>query len=442
MATSFSLVGNENKNASVLYNYPEKPINKSETSSSPINITSSMIENLNVTKDGSTISYTANSLYIYKNTNFVIEGVTDVDNSIEGEIVIEHTPINNNNVNTVYSVFFLTLSNSNNDIDDLISMIDNTNPTKNSVTINLNSYIPTQTNGCISYINNILHKEYYIFCVPLLISKNLNGNFFNQNPHTTTINYSLSNYKFIPFNSLSNQTANTDQIYIDCNPTGESDETIRTYNLPINSSLMGDIQKNELIKMILNFCLFSTGIICAYFGVPILNSYIVAIEFKNNEKYLGFLPLSSRVTGNNFVIVYFGLFIFLMTVFLLMMGFAIQNYVMSGVGLLFFILFAFASALLNQPEHTKEYLSKKGLLKPLEFTGSMSIMNGITAFVIGVSIIVLLSMYLTGTMESGPDNPFKTATNEFIFLIIFLILFIAPFVSFSYAVMATKKKTQ
>ena len=138
---------------------------------------------------------------------------------------------------------------------------------------------------------------------------------------------------------------------------------------------------------------------------------------------------------------YFGVFVLLLMIFLIIMGFSIQNHIMSGVGLLFFLLLIFSTSLLSQPQYSKKYLMEQKLLKNFVFTGDVSIMNGITVFIVCVSLIVLLSMYLTGSMKSGDENPFKTATYQFIFLVIFLVLFIAPFASFSYALSNTKLKS-
>ena len=69
------------------------------------------------------------------------------------------------------------------------------------------------------------------------------------------------------------------QIYIDCSPTGVGEETIASYNVPINSTLMQDIQKSSLAQLCSNFILFSIILAAAFAGIPILYR-MAAIEKK------------------------------------------------------------------------------------------------------------------------------------------------------------------
>lgn len=59
-------------------------------------------------------------------------------------------------------------------------------------------------------------------------------------------------------------------IYIDCNPTGASEEEIATYNIPINSSLTGDLQNSSFMQLCSNFAMFGLLLIAAYVGIPSL----------------------------------------------------------------------------------------------------------------------------------------------------------------------------
>ena len=68
---------------------------------------------------------------------------------------------------------------------------------------------------------------------------------------------------------------NDNQIYIDCNPTGASEDAIMTYQIPINSDLMSDIQNSSFAKLCSNFALFGIILLAAYIGIPQLYETIV-----------------------------------------------------------------------------------------------------------------------------------------------------------------------
>jgi preprotein translocase subunit SecG len=64
-------------------------------------------------------------------------------------------------------------------------------------------------------------------------------------------------------------------IYIDCNPTGESVDRLTTYNLPISSDLMKDIDKSSFAKLCGNFAAVGLLALICYVGVPVLYKAVV-----------------------------------------------------------------------------------------------------------------------------------------------------------------------
>ena len=59
-----------------------------------------------------------------------------------------------------------------------------------------------------------------------------------------------------------------DDIYIDCTPTGASEEELNTYNVPINSKMMSEKQQTDLSTMSINFAFFTILSVVGYFLIP------------------------------------------------------------------------------------------------------------------------------------------------------------------------------
>jgi hypothetical protein len=81
-------------------------------------------------------------------------------------------------------------------------------------------------------------------------------------------------------NSLYNENS---QIYIDCSPTGASKSSITTYNLPINSDLMSDIQHSSFAQLCTNFALFGIMLLAAYIGIPKLYNLAVCEKMDGDQ---------------------------------------------------------------------------------------------------------------------------------------------------------------
>ncbi len=104
------------------------------TFSTPANVVN---PNIIYISHGPTIKYKSSKLFVYKKTHFIDDLVFD------GEIVIENTPITNNNNEKIYVCIPLKTNASiqSTDIDEMISTADVINPSKISMDINLNDKI-------------------------------------------------------------------------------------------------------------------------------------------------------------------------------------------------------------------------------------------------------------------------------------------------------------
>ena len=175
--------------------------------------------------------------------------------------------------------------------------------------------IPSQTN-CITYFDTTKNATVVIYTNPITYNTVTNTTtfksyldglttttkLFNVQPNLSSDkinNKSTSSTGSTGSNSKSN--IENDNIYIDCNPTGESEESIKTYKLPINSNLMNDIQKSSVSTLINNFAMFSILLIICYVGIPQLYSAAVCEKNMGDED-----QYYSRI----FIFVYFAVVIF------------------------------------------------------------------------------------------------------------------------------------
>ena len=83
-----------------------------------------------------------------------------------------------------------------------------------------------------------------------------------------------------------------DQIYIDCNPTGESPETIAAYNIPINSEYANTEKKGNFERQAVYSGFFAFVLLLTYFFVPFYyKTYIIEsiVNWYDDDKMDGAL---------------------------------------------------------------------------------------------------------------------------------------------------------
>lgn len=110
--------------------------------------------------------------------------------------------------------------------------------------------------------------------------------FTAHNPSSNQIDY---DYSVIPSGSV--KKISPDNIYIDCKPTGESKETIATYNVPINSEYTANASRLSFQEMVIQSMIFFALLGISYVIVPIgfksfgfqkkVDSIINPIQFKD-----------------------------------------------------------------------------------------------------------------------------------------------------------------
>ena len=79
-----------------------------------------------------------------------------------------------------------------------------------------------------------------------------------------------------------------EQIYIDCNPTADSNgdailDSELAYNIPLNSTLMQDIQHSSMAQLSSNFLFFGFVVFVAYMGIPRFYNMAICDKMDKNE---------------------------------------------------------------------------------------------------------------------------------------------------------------
>jgi hypothetical protein len=259
----------------------------------------------NVSYPNSTYTYKSSDIYIFPLIHKILNLSCDTDgkpkNGIVGEFIIKHTPVSGKTSN-IYLCFFLSnnLSALNlvstNDVDNIINFIWTNGTTSGSIETILQYTLPIQNNA-IQYSSSENKDLIFVFTNPINVNsdsskflRQLESNlvdgkypsFLLPIPPKDAVNLTTDNIK----------TANDDNIYMDCQPTGMSADEIKMYNVPINSEYTQNASKTELMTFAVQVSIIFAILITTYFSVPKMykwfiidniNKFILNYEKKNKD---------------------------------------------------------------------------------------------------------------------------------------------------------------
>ena len=287
------------------------------------------------TDKGTQYNYMHTKMHVFKPIHYNITGVTTTNNNIVGELIIEHTT--SSSQNKLYTCYLLETKSSlitdENEIDRMLAINDRQEPT---MEVELNSIIPKQE-SCIVYNDN--GNKICVFTTPIQINtaskKKIEDNFgnvinmFDEYP-------SEGSYIVIPSNNISKRDA--EEIYIDCSPTGASEEEQNTYNIPINSKMASESQESDMMKTTVNFGIFILAMLVSYITVPLLYKNLIidgsSIAFSIDEK--------KRFTRIRAADILISLGMFFLISLLVSIGGADDNYQLISIGI-FTVVFSILS---------------------------------------------------------------------------------------------------
>lgn len=267
-----------------------------------------------------TNNYKATKIYITKLIHNVIPGLTEESNALEengkpvviGELVVEHEPLSGVS-QKLYSCFFLKEDTTGavNNIDALISMSSDSEQ-GNSNELHIGKNLPQNNDNtkssAVSYNSN--NNKVVINFLPASINTDsvnivkdltydMSDHFLGTSEDLTkdktgiTDNYivhgmtSVVNANNVDptssenSNNIPSMGPNSDY-YLDCNPAGESKDTIATYNIPINSEYTKGATMTQASQTFMNFIVFGVIIGAAYAVIPQIYFLIVYETFIKN----------------------------------------------------------------------------------------------------------------------------------------------------------------
>jgi hypothetical protein len=353
---SFELDKNVNYNNRIVYNYPKVNINKNE-----ITATSTKLEmtfyngstdpNIIYTLEGANIVYNHKKAYLYKLIHKNIIGITngnDAENNY-GELVIEHSPPGS--TNKIYVCFLLEFQNTDvvKDIDTLINFEKQT--TLMHTGVELNSVLP-KPDGCIIYDSTVsnIKSTVFLFTTPIKVNNASKARIRMCSDVADSLfaPYAES-YMVIPATNIS--LPDPDQIYINCNPTGESTDTIDTYSIPINSLSGSEQDARSAMQTMTLFAIFtiiSVGLVAFVPGIYQLTVLAWAIKEGTDKD----TTVASMRAYDIAIALLFGIVTFI----LIIVGFVIPNNIALSVGFSLFYITAASAWLLNIRKNDKNYM--------------------------------------------------------------------------------------
>ncbi len=243
-----------------------------------------------------TKNYLVNSFYITSLIHNIFPNYTEkndvkTDLNIIGELVLKATPVSSGEEDLYVCLLLKTsLSDYENDIDKLISKV-NTNNSSSEIKIPINTSGKFSKGAAVTYYS--MGKKIIVFTNPILVnnnSQNTISNYtydFSNEFHGTWDNIRDIEKTYILHSSQDLGETNN-EIYIDCNPSGESAETIATYNVPINSEYTEQASKQKATQVALNLVFFIFIVVMVYTIIPSLYKFIVY------EKFLSAIRLNDK----------------------------------------------------------------------------------------------------------------------------------------------------
>ena len=362
MSDTYELDKHINYENRVVYNYPKISINKNEITATPTKLEMTFFNgstdpNIIYTLKGANTVYNHSKAYFYKLIHDNIGQVTngsDAENKY-GELIIEHKPPGSTNKTFVCFLLEYTDSDQITDIDTMINF-KTTNKPVIYAEVDLNSIIPKQ-DSCVVYdstINNI-KSTVFVFTTPIKINRTSKRRILQCKDvaNVPIVKYN-SGYIVLPATNIS--LPDPDQIYINCNPTGESADKIDTYNIPINSASGSEQDARSAMQTMTMFAIFvivSIGLVAFVPGIykyTVLQRTITLIDPIVSDRENAFLGYMRALDFA--LIVVFGIISFS----LIISGFSTENTVSLSFGFSFLYIIVASMWILNIRKNDTTYM--------------------------------------------------------------------------------------
>ena len=359
MSDTYELDKHINYDNRVVYNYPKTSINKNEITATPTKLeitffNGSTDPNIIYTSRGANTVYNHSKAYFY---NLFHDNIGEVTNGRDastkyGELIIEHKPPGSTNKTFVCFLLEYTDSDQITDIDKMINFKTTANLSLYAG-VELNSVIP-KPDSCIVYDSTIsnVKSTVFVFTTPIKINAASKKRIMQCTDlaNIPIVKYH-TDYIVLPARNIS--LPDPDQIYINCNPTGESADKIDTYNLPINSVSGSEQDAKSAMQTMTMFAIFvivSVGLVAFVPGIYKFTVLQRALTFARS-KTEDFLEYMRALDGA--LIAVFGIISFS----LIISGFSTENAVALSFGFSFLYMIIASIWILYIKRHDREYMT-------------------------------------------------------------------------------------
>jgi hypothetical protein len=368
--------------------------------------------------------------YVTKNL-YIMKKIHTIKNvKFDGELVIEHTSLTNNEA-PLYSCFLLLTSSNNIESSNIDKLIQGTS----DISIDINSYIKDTT--AIFYKTN--KENVVIFPTPISVNSIFDNYKSPPIMNSKTSEYSVINVK----SNLGNMEGKKIKIeekkiegfkkgatsdYIDvatyCQPIDEEDPTIGTTAdviVPADGKVSINKATTSQLSTALNFFGFFILVLFVVIVVPTMYQYFIillVLDNKYNETPFSSQELLNRLSAVDIV---FGFMLFMFSFSLINYGIVNNSPINTVVGFYVFLFFIASfivlqyQRLFNETEFLKQFVS----------TGPVASMSNIKPDIFGLigdNIAQLFIKYETNKLTGKKE--LKPQTNFIIVGVIFAIIYV------------------
>jgi hypothetical protein len=225
---------------------------------------------------GSSVTYTkSNVLTSYKASQLRIYGkLHNIDEvSYDGEMVIKNDPMTNAGLNMPLYMCFLLSSNSANAVSDIdLTFSPSTSTSLPTINLDIDNngaqyilYKTTDVNGAPCLVA--------IYTTPINIKSQLTGFSTNTDWFSASPSTSVTDYVIIKSES--------DGDWMECDYVPVDSETVTTYSLPIQSSIIKDSTALDSLRTTIMFVVFFLVCVFAYFLIPVIYVAIAGYVLKS-----------------------------------------------------------------------------------------------------------------------------------------------------------------
>ena len=315
--TNFDISKPNNYENRLVYNFPKVNINKNEIITNSENTQMEMTffngtpdPNIIYTVDGTNVVYKHKKAYFNELIHNNITGLTNETPADYGELILEHSAPGSGT--PIYVCFLLEYNSSPDNVNDIDKMIGFSGQTAHiHAGIELNDFITPQS-GCIIYdsTKDNVKSTVFVFTTPIPInsvSKEIIVDCTSAEGKFSAYPAGTGDYLVLPTTSIS--LPDPDQIYINCNPTGESTDEVDGYFQPTDSAGVAEQDARSAMYTMHLFAVFmmvSVGVVAFVPGIYQMTLLQYALSTTKPEKAL---IIMGRLFLFLFVVIFVGLFI-------------------------------------------------------------------------------------------------------------------------------------